>query len=169
MEELIQTFGINWKLLLIQLANFAVVVFILKRFVYSPISKILKERRGEIERGIQNAKDAEEKLRISGEMREKILSDAKNEAVGIVKRAEEIATKRKEEIVREAAMKSEAIVLDAKRIIREEKAKMEEEAAREARDAVRLGVAKVLGNMKPEDRDKGFIDDAMRELKTLKS
>ena len=53
---------INWKILLGQIVNFAVLFFALKFFVYKPLLSLLKTRREKIEEGVNKSKQAEEKL-----------------------------------------------------------------------------------------------------------
>ena len=62
MNELLTTFGINWKLLLAQGFNFAVVLLVLWKFLYQPVLKMLDERRAAIEKGVKDAAAASEKL-----------------------------------------------------------------------------------------------------------
>ena len=44
MEELIKTFHIDIKLILAQLVNFGIVLFVLKRYAYGPVLKMMQER-----------------------------------------------------------------------------------------------------------------------------
>lgn len=167
MSELIEHLGINWKLLIAQGINFAVIFIVLKVFVFGPLMAIIRKRREEIERGIALKKQAEHDLARIADERARVLIDARAEGLGIVTTAENDAGMRRNEILQDAAQKSEAVVRDAKRIIRDEKARLTEELTEGTAQLVRLGIAKVLGKMPAKDRDKDLIDEAMRELKTL--
>ena len=63
MDEILEVFGINWKLLLIQSVNFGILLLVLWRFLYRPLVKIMGERQSVIAKGVQNARDAEERLK----------------------------------------------------------------------------------------------------------
>lgn len=165
MSELIRHFGIDWKILAAQIVNFFILLFILKRFAYGPILRMLKKRKEEIERGLKFTKDAEDRLEKIGEEKEAVLKEARGEALNIVSSAENTAKARKDEIAKEAIKKSEVIVLEAKRVIAEEKAKMGDEVYKEAGELVRLAVAKVLGKIPAEERDSKLIQEALQELK----
>ncbi len=167
MSELIKHFGIDWKLLLAQAVNFFILLVILKKFAYGPVLKMLKKRKGEIERGLNLTKEAEERIRQIGEEREEVLKEARSGALSLVSEAERTAKIRKEEIAQEAVKKAENIIFEAKRMIEEEKSKMGEEVYKDAKELMRLGIAKVLGKMPSEERDEEFIKEALRELKTL--
>ena len=62
MAELIQNFGLDWRLLLAQAVNFFILLFLLKRFAYGPILNALKTRKTKIEEGIRFGKEAEKRL-----------------------------------------------------------------------------------------------------------
>ena len=103
MSELIKHFGIDWKLLAAQVVNFAILLFLLKRFAYKPILGMLKKRREEIEKGLKFTKDAETKLNLIGEEREEVLKTARQEALKIVGDAEHTGRIRKDEALTKAA------------------------------------------------------------------
>lgn len=167
MTELIKHFGIDWRLLLAQAVNFLILLWILKRFAYGPILQMLKKRKEEIEKGLRYTKEAEKALADIGTIKEKVLTEARSDALRIVSGAEETAKLRKEEILRQASLKAEAMVAQAKKIIEEEKAKMRESLYRETEDIVRLGIARVLGKMPEEERDRDLIKEALQELKAM--
>ncbi len=48
-------FGVTWPLFISQVISFAVVAFLLQRFAYKPILKVLEERRQRIAEGLANA------------------------------------------------------------------------------------------------------------------
>lgn len=168
MSELIHNFGIDWKLLLAQVVNFFVLLWLLKHFAYKPILGMIRKRKEEIEKGLAYTKEAETRLKETDAMREEALKKARREALSIVGEAEGMAKKRKEEITAEANKKAESVLLDAKRTIAEEKAKMGESVYRDTEELLRLGIAKVLGKMPKEDRDAELIHEALRELKSVK-
>ena len=84
----------------------------------------------------------------------------------MVNDAEDIGKSRKEEIIKEAENKSEAIIQTARKSIEEEKAKMRDEVYRDAEEFLAMGVMKVLGKMSPEERDKILIREALKELRS---
>lgn len=165
MEELIHNFGIDWKLLLAQTVNFLILLFILKRFAYEPILKMLRSRREGIEKGYEFMREADERLKGVDKFREEKMKEANQEALLVVKRGEEAGKEKQSEIVAAANKKAESVMVDAKRIIGEERAKLEESVSRDAEALVRSGLERVLGKIPAEARDKELIHEAMQELK----
>ena len=169
MSELISKLGIDWRLFLAQVVNFFILLFLLKKFAYKPILAMLAKRRGEIEKGFELRREAEETLKNADKLRDQTLQQARADSLAMVNEAEQAAKKRQEEIVGEAAKKSEAIVQDAKRINGQKKAMMGEEVYVVAHELMRKGLVKVLGKMPHEERDNQLIRDALAELKTIRS
>lgn len=165
MNEFLANFGINWKLLLAQAANFLLLLFILKRYAYGPLLRMMKTRRDEIAKGIRFTKEGEKKLAEIGILKEQTLKDAHDQSLGIVKKGETIAEERKNEILRAAERKTETIIEEARRRIREEEARMKEGVSAGAEELVRLAVAKVLGKIPAEVRDDLLIREALSELR----
>lgn len=166
MEELIHHFGIDWKLLLAQMVNFFILLFLLKKFAYKPIINILKKRKDEIKKGVLFTRKAEEELKNIGVVREQSLQKTREEALSIVTKAEEDGKKRKDGLLKEANTRVEEIMADAKRLIEEEKLKMGDEVYRNAQELIKLGLEKVLGKMPEKERNENLIKEALKELKT---
>lgn len=167
MKEFITHFGIDWKLFIAQIVNFGVIFFILRKFAYTPILNMLRERREGIERGIQMREEAEKNLKESDETKNRILQRANGEAVAVITRAEGIAKDRQEGIMRETDKKVEGIISDARRVIDQEKMKMADEVTSEAQELLRLGLAKIIGKMPASERDVKLISEALSELKSI--
>ena len=167
MQEFVTHFGIDWKLFLAQIVNFSVILFVLRKFAYQPILKMLRDRRENIEKGIEMSARAEKNLKESDETRNRMMQQAHAEALGIVNRAEQIGKEKQDEILKQTDVKVEGIIGDARRVIEQEKAKMSSEVVSEAENLVRISLGKVLGKMPVGERDVGFIRDAIKELKTL--
>ncbi|MGA7316931.1 MAG: hypothetical protein WBX22_23510, partial [Silvibacterium sp.] len=55
-QQIAQTFGVDWPHLIAQIVSFSIVCFLLQRFAYKPVLKMLEDRRRQIEEGIANTK-----------------------------------------------------------------------------------------------------------------
>lgn len=113
MTELFAAFGINWKLLLVQAINFGLLLVILWRFLYTPILRMIDERRKKIEAGVLNAEAAQKKLVAAEGEGQGILSKASREAEGVVAAALARASERESELVRAAEKKADMLLADA--------------------------------------------------------
>jgi len=144
MEQIVETFGINWKLLVIQAVNFAVLLFLLHRFLYKPLLKLLDERRGKLEKGMEDAKQAGIALTEANSKKEEILSQTKREAKEIIEKAVAGGEKMKEGIVSEASEEARGIISHAEKSAKEEKERIVAAAKKDLGGAVVLAVEKIL-------------------------
>lgn len=166
MSELLHNFGVDWRLLLAQAVNFFLLLAVLWRFAYQPILGIFRQRREDIAKGLADAREAGEHLAKVEQIGEQKLNAARADALGIVNQAEALGKQRKEEIIAEAAQKSEAVLADARRAAGEEQAKAEELFYANAEELMRESIGRVLGRQTPEARDRELIREAISELKT---
>ncbi len=164
MEEIIQTFHIDWKMLLAQVINFGIVVFVLYKFAYRPLLKHMNERTETIERGLEDAKKAQEKLEEADKDKEEKLKKAKKEALAILEEAGRQAEKNKETMVTEAREEAGKVVEQAKKQIELEKEKMLKEMKQEVGELVVQATEKVVKGKLSEEGDKKLVDDVVKSL-----
>ncbi len=74
MDSIIETFHIDWKIMIAQAFNFGVVFVVLYFFALKPLVKIMKERTEKIEKGISDAKK-------SGELVQKATEEYKENTI----------------------------------------------------------------------------------------
>ena len=58
MEQLIQAFGIDARLILIQVVNFGLLMAALTYLLYKPVLKMLHDRQEKIAQGLKDAEEA---------------------------------------------------------------------------------------------------------------
>ena len=128
MNEFIETFHIDWKLMIAQLFNFGVVFLAFYLLAAKPLKKLMKERGEVISKGVNDAKLNAEILEKTQKASEEILSQTRAEAH---KFSQE---NKKEEEARAAAMFEDTqkelkrLVESGKKALEVEKIKMVEEA-----------------------------------------
>jgi F-type H+-transporting ATPase subunit b len=162
MDELVKTFHIDIKLMLAQVVNFSIVLFVLYKFAYGPILKNLNSRTDKIEKGIKDAQEATTKLTEMEKKEKEVLTQAKEESQKIINQAEETARKSKELIATEAKAQSEKILADAQRRIEEEKGKMLAEVKAEIAGLVVLATEKILHEKIDTTKDSELINKAIQ-------
>ena len=78
--ELITKLGIDWKLLIAQVINFFILLFVLHRFAYRPILKMLKKRTDTIDKSLSDVKQIEKNLAESNQKKDELLRTARQQA-----------------------------------------------------------------------------------------
>ena len=63
MESIINTFHVDFKIIIAQIFNFGIVFIVLYIYALKPLSKLMKERSEKIETGINDAKKSSELLK----------------------------------------------------------------------------------------------------------
>lgn len=162
MQELINTFHIDLKILIAQMVNFAIVLLVLYKFAYKPILKTMNDRTSKIEKGLKDAEEVGKKLQETEEKEKEVLANAKREAQAIIETAEKTAMKNKEELLAEAKKKSEEIVANTQKQLEEEKKKMISEVKAEVASLVVAATGKIIDEKLDSQKDKEMIEKAIK-------
>jgi F-type H+-transporting ATPase subunit b len=115
MDQIINTFGIDYRLIAIQIFNFVLLLAVLSYFLYTPVLKMLDERKKLIAKGVADAHDAALSKGNASKEKDAVLKQAVAEAGDIVKRGEEAAGREASTIVKDAHEQSSRIVADGEK------------------------------------------------------
>lgn len=146
MEGILTTFGIDWRLLLIQAANFGILLFGLWYFLYTPMMKTLETRRQKVSQGVLDAAQAEEKLREIEHARGSVLAEAGKEADTILSHAQRRGVEKEREILARAENSAASVITEAEAEARETKKRAMLESKEEVAKLIVLGIEKTLAN-----------------------
>ena len=160
--ELLNSLGIDWKLLIAQIVNFLILLLVLYKFAYGPVLKMLNERTKKIEKGIQDAEASGKKLEEIAAREKGVLDEARHQAQEMVKRAEDAAVLQAEEIVLDAKEQTEKMVEAARVQIEQEKNKILAEAKTEIAGLVMMATEKIIGEKLDGEKDKELIREAIK-------
>ncbi len=144
MEQLIHAFGIDARLILLQVVNFGLLMAALTYFLYKPVLKVLKDREEKIAQGIKDAEEAGKARLLAEEEKKGIIATANKEAQAMETRATEHAASKADQIVSDAHKKAEQVIKDAGDRSREMKAQVLKETEAEIAKLAVLAAEKVL-------------------------
>ncbi len=142
--EVLEAFGINWKLLLIQGVNFGLLLAILYRYLYKPLFAMLDKRQAQIAEGLKDAEASSKERAELAESKDAILQSARQEGGKIVDDLRKEGTEEGRNIVKEAQEKSQSLLSDAKQKAEEEKAFILRESEKEVAKMAVLAAEKIL-------------------------
>jgi F-type H+-transporting ATPase subunit b len=91
MEAIASTLGLNWQGLLWHLINFAVLFFLLQRFLFKPVRGMLDARAQRVRESIEQAERAHRQAQQAEADRQALLAETRREAEQIRARADEQA------------------------------------------------------------------------------
>ncbi len=106
--------SVNFWQILISLFNLVILFFILKKFLFKPVTAILDKRKQELEAQYLAAENAENAANADRAQWEATLSGAREEADAILTAATESARYRSDKIIAEATERAEGIVNEAR-------------------------------------------------------
>jgi F-type H+-transporting ATPase subunit b len=161
---LLETLGIDWKILLFQITAFLVTVWFLGKFVYPILMKSVDDRAAKIEASekaateVQAASENTEK-RIAKLMTQakseanEIVSSAKAESAAVILAAEEKSKKRSEQIAADAQVQIEKEVLAAQRALRDQTVEL-----------VALATGKVVSKTVVDNIDNALIVESIKDV-----
>ncbi len=144
MDELISTFGIDWKLIIAQAVNFGVLFVALWLLLYKPVMKTLDERAQKIAQGVKDAEAAGEKLAGADAEVGNRLKDADQKASGIVEHARTAAKEDASRIVKDAEARAVRLAEDADARAKETAAQALRESEKEIARLAILAAAKAV-------------------------
>jgi len=150
----LEKIGFDGRVFLFNLINFLIVAFLVKKFFFSKVMKVIEERKAVIEEGIVNAEKAKEELEKASESKQEIINQAKLEANQLIQNASETAKITAQNIKHEAELEAAKIREQAKEKARLEKEQMMEEFRNEASELVVLATQKMLAESPDFDKSK---------------
>jgi len=163
--KLLQALGLDIRILIAQLINFAVLLFVLWRFGYKPVLKFLDDRKDKIEQGVVDAKKAGEKLSAISAKEEEVMKKAKKEALNILAEAKKQGEENRKKIVTKAREEVGQIINEEKRKIQVEKSDTLKEIKRDIGGLVTQAVSKILGEKMDSAKDRNMIEKTVKGLK----
>jgi F-type H+-transporting ATPase subunit b len=157
--------GIDWKMLIIQIVAFLVLLWLLSRFVYPWLMKSVDERQASIEAGAKAATEAQAKAEKAQQEVTKLLDEARAQAGDIVLTAKEEATAAIEAAESKAKQRAEVIVASAKEQLNKDVLAAKKELRNETIDLVAAATEKVIGASLTAKVDDKLIAKSIEEAR----
>lgn len=144
MQEILQAFGIDWHLIVIQIFNFSILMGLLWYFLYTPVLKLLGDREAKIKKGVEDAEHAAQVRAQADQEKGSILKEAHTEAGHIFARATAHAEEKERALIAETQERIAHDITEAKKLAEELKAKALKESEAEIAKLALLGAEKIL-------------------------
>ncbi len=144
MEEIIHAFGIDWRLIVIQMFNFAILGAALWYFLYTPVLKILTEREAKLKKGVEDAESAATARKEADAEKSAVISEARKQAEALVETGSKHAELKGGEIIAEANARATKLIEDAAARAEEERMRARAASEAEIAQAAILAAEKIL-------------------------
>ena len=163
--DILSALGIDWRLLILQIVAFIILVWLLGKFVYPWLMKSVDERQKNIEDAAKAAKKAQESAADSQSETAELLAEARKEAVEIVATAKLAASEMVSTSEARSKSTAEKIVADAHLQINKDIEKARRELHSETIRLVALTTEKVVRKTHTKQADEVLIADLLKEVK----
>jgi len=162
--ELLHALGLDTKILIAQLVNFAVLLFVLWKFGYRPLLKFLDERQEKIEAGIKNAEAAEKRLHDIDDKEQTVLRQAQKEAQALIEKTNEHLNQRKKEMMAKTKEEIAAIVKKTKEELEVEKKIIFKNIKQETADLVVAALGKIISEKLDASVDAEYVKKVIHDV-----
>ncbi|MBI4121933.1 MAG: F0F1 ATP synthase subunit B [Parcubacteria group bacterium] len=161
----VATLGLDWRLFVGQLVNFLVIFFVLWKFVFKPLSKVLQKRQKMIETSVEHAKTLEVKMKEMQVEYQQTIDRAKKEAIGVVDEARHLAEQKAQAIITEAKGEVAKVVTQGKATLQIERDAMIEQARKSVIDLVVASTEKILTGVVDEKVNQSWLKTQLNRIK----
>ena len=143
---------------------FGITFYILKRFAFGQVQKIIDERRERIRRSIEEAEKARNEARRLLEEHRTLIGQARGQAEQILSEARKVAESMARRVKEETEADRQRRLEETKRQIEAETQRALEQIRTEVAELTLIATTKVTGKVLEDVDHKRLIDEAIRDL-----
>lgn len=158
MLETLSKVGFDWQVALANFVNFVIIFFILKKYAFGPIMKIINERQNKINQGLEEAEKARTNLLMSEETGKEYITNAKKDANSIIIDARQKGDIIISEIKNEATELKSNIIKEGEQQVEIKKNNLRKELEVETSEIIINGIEKILKNKLTKEQEQNYIE-----------
>ena len=143
---------------------FLIALFVLKRYAFGPIQKMIDARREQIRRSLEEAENAREESRRVLEEHKQLIGQARSEAEQILGEARRTGEAMESRMREETEVERKRRIEETRREIAAETARALEQIRNEVADLTLEATAIVVGRKLDSERDRELITEAIGSL-----
>ena len=143
---------------------FFITLFVLKRYAFGPIQKIIDERRERIRQSIDEADRAREEARRLLEEHRALIAQARGDAESILAEARKVADAQRERVREETEADRQRRLEETRRQIEAETQRALEQIRAEVADLTLIATERVTGKVLNAEDQRRLIDEAISGL-----
>jgi len=163
-EEIARTFGVDWSHLGAQIISFAIVCFLLHRFAYKPVLKMLDERRQQIAQGQLNTEKIAAELARTEAKHQEMLMQANAQATKLIEEARAAAARVQQQETQKAIAAAEQIIAKSRQAADQDHERMLIELKREVGRLVMQTTAHVTGKILTPEDQRRLAEETAKQL-----
>jgi F-type H+-transporting ATPase subunit b len=163
-QQLANTFGVDWPHLVSQIISFSIVCLLLHRFAYKPILKMLEVRRQQIAQGLADTEKIRAELAQTEAQRQQVMLQANAQATKLIEEARIAAARVQQQEIQKAIAAGEQILIKSREAAAQEHARMLLDLKREVGHLVLQTTATVTGKILTQEDQRRMAEEAVKQL-----
>jgi F-type H+-transporting ATPase subunit b len=160
----ISALGVDWRSLLFQVINFSILLFLLNKYAFPPIIRVLESRREKIEESLRTAEVIEAQHRELKETQAKLIKETQAQSHELITASKEQANDLLKESERKAKERAEHIMQETEALIRHEADELRNQLKSETARLVAAATEKILRQKLDAPRDTALIESTLKSL-----
>lgn len=157
--------GINVQILIMQLINFGILVFVLNKFLYKPLLSFLQKRQQKVAEGLSLTSEMEAEKEQLDKKREATLKKAREEASAILAEAKKQAKADKEASLKEARVEIGQLREKIEKDLKAKYEQMAEELNAQTVEVAAKMAEKVLSSVLSQNDHEKLIREQLKKMK----
>jgi len=163
-QQLANTFGVDWTHLVSQIISFSIVCLLLHRFAYKPILKMLEVRRQQIAQGLADTEKIRAELAETEAQRQQVMLQANAQATKLIEEARTAAARVQQQEIQKAIAAGEQIMIKSREAAAQERARMLLDLKREVGHLVVQTTATVTGKILTQEDQRRMAEETVKQL-----
>ena len=163
-QQLANTFGVDWPHLVSQIISFSIVCLLLHRFAYKPILKMLEVRRQQIAQGLADTEKIRAELAETEAQRQQVMLRANAQATKLIEEARTAAARVQQQEIQKAIAAGEQILIKSREAAAQEHARMLLDLKREVGHLVLQTTATVTGKILTQEDQRRMAEETIKQL-----
>ena len=163
-EQIARTFGVDWPHLIAQMISFGIVCFLLYRFAYGPVLRMLQDRRRLIAESLANAAKVKAELARTETQRQEVMVQANAQATKFIEEARVAAEVLLKQETRKAIAAAEEIMVKAHQAAAQDHARMLAELKQEVGRLVVQTTSAVTGKILTTEDQRRLAEETAEQL-----
>ena len=156
--------GVDWGKLIVQAINFLILLWLLQRFAFKPLMRIMDERSSRIRNDLDDARRLREEAERDRETYRSQLGRARDEARAILEEANNVAARIREQSLLDAEGQNTQLLQRAREEIGREKQAAINELRREVADLAIMAASQVVRRNLDGADQRRLVEEALSRV-----
>lgn len=156
--------SISWQILLVELGSFLILLFVLGKFLFKPITKLLENRSNQIKTTLETIEFEKQDIEKIKQDYQNQLGELNKKASQIIQEATKEGEKERQKIIAQSHLQANKMLEKAEELIEKEKEKAILELKTQAADLSILAASKILERTIDDSMAHQLIDEFIEEV-----